>query len=76
MAAMPPCCFTSAPVPKRTATSSTSHQWEERVLYAAIKKRIAAQPDGYAKNLAAIKGVTEETTTGVQPPYQMHSEAN
>src|ERR671912_498917 len=35
---------------------------EERVLYAAIKKRIASQPGWYAKNLAAIKGVTEETT--------------
>jgi adenosylhomocysteinase len=45
---------------------------EERVLYAAIKKRIAAQPGWYARNLAAIKGVTEETTTGVHRLYQMH----
>ncbi len=45
---------------------------EERVLFAAIKKRIAAQPGWYAKNLAAIKGVTEETTTGVHRLYQMH----
>ncbi len=45
---------------------------EERVLYAAIKKRNLAQPGWYAKNLAAIKGVTEETTTGVHRLYQMH----
>ena len=45
---------------------------EERVLYAAIKKRIAAQSGWYAKNLAAVKGVTEETTTGVHRLYQMH----
>ena len=45
---------------------------EERVLYASIKKRIASQPGWYAENLAAIKGVTEETTTGVHRLYQMH----
>src|SRR5262249_31210120 len=38
---------------------------EERVLFAAIKKRIASQPGWYAKTLAAIKGVTEETPPGV-----------
>ena len=45
---------------------------EERVLYAAIKSRIASHPGWYAKNLAAVKGVTEETTTGVHRLYQMH----
>ena len=45
---------------------------EERVLYATIKNRIASQPGWYAKNLAAVKGVTEETTTGVHRLYQMH----
>ena len=45
---------------------------EERVLFAAIKKRIAEQPGWYAKNLAAVKGVSEETTTGVHRLYQMH----
>src|SRR3569832_1827890 len=38
---------------------------EERILFASIKKRIAAQPGWYSKNLAAIRGVTEETTTDV-----------
>ena len=45
---------------------------EERVLFAAIKKRIAAQPGWYSKSLAAIRGVSEETTTGVHRLYQMH----
>src|SRR3569833_1144640 len=46
---------------------------EERILFASIKKRIAAQPGWYSKNLAAIRGVTEETTTGVHRLYQMHA---
>jgi adenosylhomocysteinase len=44
---------------------------EERILFAAIKRRIASQPGWYSKNLAAIKGVTEETTTGVHRLYEM-----
>ncbi len=47
---------------------------EETVLFAAIKKRIAAQPGWYAKQLAGIRGVTEETTTGVKRLYQMAAE--
>src|SRR5262249_51032504 len=35
---------------------------EERVLYAAIRKRLASRPGWYARSLAAVKGVTEETT--------------
>ncbi|MDE3225268.1 MAG: adenosylhomocysteinase, partial [Nitrospirota bacterium] len=46
---------------------------EERILFAAIKKRLAAQPGWYSKNLAAIRGVSEETTTGVHRLYQMHA---
>src|SRR3954462_14843657 len=45
---------------------------EERILYAAIKKRVAEQPGWYSERLAAVKGVTEETTTGVHRLYQMH----
>jgi adenosylhomocysteinase len=44
---------------------------EERVLFAAIKRRNAAQPGWYKKQLAAIQGVTEETTTGVHRLYEM-----
>ncbi len=49
---------------------------EERVLYAAIKKRLAEIPGWYSRNLAAIKGVTEETTTGVHRLYQMHAKGD
>ena len=45
---------------------------EEEFLFAAIKKRLAEKPGWYAKTAAAIKGVTEETTTGVHRLYQMH----
>ncbi len=44
---------------------------EETVLFAAIKKRNAAQPGWYKKQLAAVRGVTEETTTGVHRLYEM-----
>ncbi len=44
---------------------------EERVLFSAIKKRNAAQPGWYKKQLASIQGVTEETTTGVHRLYEM-----
>jgi adenosylhomocysteinase len=47
---------------------------EEEALYAAIKKRNAERPGWYAKALASIKGVTEETTTGVHRLYQMEKE--
>ena len=45
---------------------------EERILYAAIKSRVASHPGWYSERLAAVKGVTEETTTGVHRLYQMH----
>ncbi len=45
---------------------------EETCLFASIKQRIATQPGWYSARLAAIKGVTEETTTGVHRLYQMH----
>jgi adenosylhomocysteinase len=45
---------------------------EERVLYASIQKRLAEKPGWYSKQLAAVRGVTEETTTGVHRLYQMH----
>ncbi len=44
---------------------------EEEALFAAIKKRLAAQPGWYSERKAAIRGVTEETTTGVHRLYQM-----
>src|SRR5687767_11495008 len=44
---------------------------EEEVLFAAIKHRLKHQPDWYKKNAEAIRGVTEETTTGVHRLYEM-----
>src|SRR5512135_2219169 len=38
---------------------------EERILYAAIKAKLSADPTWYSTRLERIKGVTEETTTGV-----------
>ncbi|MDP2823006.1 MAG: adenosylhomocysteinase, partial [Sulfuritalea sp.] len=45
---------------------------EERILFAAIKAKLAADKTWYSTRLAQIKGVTEETTTGVHRLYQMH----
>ncbi|MCM2264996.1 MAG: adenosylhomocysteinase [Desulfuromonadales bacterium] len=45
---------------------------EETILFAAIKKKLAADPVWYSTRLAKIQGVTEETTTGVHRLYQMH----
>jgi adenosylhomocysteinase len=45
---------------------------EETCLFAAIKAKLAADKTWYSTRLAAIKGVTEETTTGVHRLYQMH----
>ncbi|MFQ3591624.1 MAG: adenosylhomocysteinase [Gemmataceae bacterium] len=45
---------------------------EERILFASIKKRLAEKPGWYSSQLLGIKGVTEETTTGVHRLYQMH----
>ena len=47
---------------------------EETFLYAAIKQRLAEQPNWYSTTLACIQGVTEETTTGVARLYQMQKD--
>jgi len=46
---------------------------EETVLFAAIRKQLASDPHWYSTRLAEIRGVTEETTTGVHRLYQMHT---
>ena len=43
---------------------------EEKFLFQTIKRRLAKQPGFYSKLKASIKGVTEETTTGVLRLYQ------
>ncbi|MBI1868590.1 MAG: adenosylhomocysteinase [Methylocystis sp.] len=47
---------------------------EEEALFAAIKKRLHGNPGFYRRNAEAIKGVTEETTTGVHRLYIMQKE--
>jgi len=47
---------------------------EETSLFAAIRKKLAHDKTFYSRIKAAIKGVTEETTTGVKRLYQMHAE--
>jgi adenosylhomocysteinase len=47
---------------------------EERALFTSIKKHLEAKPGWYGRTLANIKGVTEETTTGVKRLYQMQKE--
>jgi adenosylhomocysteinase len=45
---------------------------EEIALFAAIKNKLAVDPTWYSARIKHIKGVTEETTTGVHRLYQMH----
>jgi adenosylhomocysteinase len=47
---------------------------EEISLFNSIKKQLKAKPGWYSKVAKDIKGVTEETTTGVHRLYQMHKE--
>lgn len=47
---------------------------EEVCLFNAIKRHLKTDPQWYSKRAAQIKGVTEETTTGVHRLYQMHKE--
>ncbi|WP_317056429.1 adenosylhomocysteinase [Roseovarius rhodophyticola] len=45
---------------------------EEEVIKAQIKKRMEASPGWFTKTRDAIKGVSEETTTGVHRLYDLH----
>jgi adenosylhomocysteinase len=47
---------------------------EEVALFKSIRKRLDSRPGWYAKVQDAIRGVTEETTTGVHRLYQMEKE--
>ena len=44
---------------------------EETFLFAAIKAKLAQDNTWYSRRLAGVKGVTEETTTGVARLYKM-----
>ncbi|MDD7971844.1 adenosylhomocysteinase [Roseinatronobacter alkalisoli] len=45
---------------------------EEEFLFAQIRKRLAASPGWFARQRDLIKGVSEETTTGVHRLYELH----
>jgi adenosylhomocysteinase len=47
---------------------------EERVLFAAMRRTLKEKPGFYTRVQAGIRGVTEETTTGVHRLYQMQKE--
>ena len=44
---------------------------EEKILFASIKKKLRTSPNWYSTKLSSVKGVTEETTTGVHRLYDM-----
>jgi adenosylhomocysteinase len=44
---------------------------EEEVLFASIKERLKREPGWFAKVAQNVRGVTEETTTGVHRLYEM-----
>src|SRR6201996_7589833 len=46
---------------------------EETILFAAIKAKLATDKTWYSTRLSKIRGVTEETTTGVHRLIQMHA---
>ena len=50
---------------------SNPHSEEEEVFFALIKKRLAKDPTFYSRIRANIRGVSEETTTGVMRLYQL-----
>jgi adenosylhomocysteinase len=46
---------------------------EEVCLFNSIKAKLKTDPTWYSTRIAQVKGVTEETTTGVHRLYQMHA---
>ena len=54
-----------------TAFLETASNEEEEVVYAAIKQTLKEKPGWYTEIAKNIKGVTEETTTGVHRLYEM-----
>ena len=45
---------------------------EEEIFFAQIRKRMQETPGFFTRQREAIRGVTEETTTGVNRLYQLH----
>jgi adenosylhomocysteinase len=47
---------------------------EEQALFASIRARLKSDPKWYSTRIKQVRGVTEETTTGVKRLYQMAKE--
>jgi adenosylhomocysteinase len=54
-----------------TSVIAKPNSEEEEALFAAIARRLKEKPGWYAEVAASIRGVTEETTTGVHRLYEM-----
>ena len=71
---MPPCSCIWACAPRAATRSSWTRPGseEEEILFALLKKTLKEKPKGWFGELGrAIKGVSEETTTGVHRLYEM-----
>jgi len=64
-------CVLGPKAEKDLSVISKPQNEEEEALFAVMRKTIEKKPGWYSKISAAIKGVTEETTTGVHRLYQM-----
>ncbi|MGH2982673.1 MAG: adenosylhomocysteinase [Solirubrobacterales bacterium] len=62
-------CEAAAAVPGPEAATSE----EERVILEVLRESLAAEPQRFTRMAAGIKGVTEETTTGVIRLYERHA---
>ncbi len=63
--------LTGAKAEKDPSILSKPGNEEEEIFFATIKKRLAKDPNFFSKIRAAIRGVSEETTTGVMRLYQL-----
>ena len=61
--------------PDISVVGSPSNE-EEEALFASIRARLASQPGWYSKRLVEIRGVSEETTTGVKRLYSMEKDGS
>ena len=57
-----------------TALIATPTSEEEEALFAQIRRRLAETPGWFARQRDAIRGVSEETTTGVHRLYELHKQ--
>jgi adenosylhomocysteinase len=64
--------LTGAKAEKDPSILSKPGNEEEEIFFATIKKRLAKDPNFFSKIRANIRGVSEETTTGVMRLYQLH----